>query len=359
MNTICAGGDRAVTTQQDERWQRVLLRDASADGLFVYAVSSTGVYCRPSCPSRTARPEHVSFYADPVAAEAAGFRACRRCHPRGPSLQQRHTALIERLCRYIEASAHVPDLMELAQQADLSPFYLQRLFKAGTGLSPAAYAQALRSQRLRQQLAAAPSITDALYDAGYSSSGRFYEEADQVLGMTPGQWRRGGEGMTIRFAVGQCALGAVLVAESQRGVCAILLGDEPEPLLHELQRHFHAATMLGGDAGFDLRVAQVAAFVEQPVRGLDLPLDIRGTVFQQKVWQALRQIPAGSRLSYAELAQRIGAPSAVRAVAGACAANVLAVAIPCHRVVRSDGGLSGYRWGIERKQALLQREAEF
>lgn len=358
MNTICASGDSAVTTQQDERWQRVLLRDASADGLFVYAVSSTGVYCRPSCPSRPARPEHVSFYSDSSAAEAAGFRACRRCHPRGPSLQQRHSALIARLCRYIEASPHVPDLIELGLQAELSPSYLQRLFKAGTGLSPAAYAQALRGQRLRHQLEDAPSVTDALYGAGYNSSGRFYEEADQVLGMTPGKWRRGGEGMTIRFAVGQCALGALLVAQSERGVCAILLGDEPEPLLQDLQRRFHAATLLGGDTDFERRVAQVAAFVEQPGLGLDLPLDIRGTVFQQKVWQALSRIPAGSTLSYAELAQRVGAPSAVRAVAGACAANVLAVAIPCHRVVRSDGSLSGYRWGIERKQALLQREAE-
>ena len=341
----------------DTQWQAVLDRDAVADGRFVYAVRTTGVYCRPSCPSRRARRQNVSFYASPEAAEAAGFRPCLRCHPRGVSPTQANAALIAAACRMI-AEAEMPlPTQALARRIGLSTFHFHRQFKAATGMTPRAYAQAHRAGRLRAGLPDSASVTHAIYDAGFNASSRFYAASDAILGMTPGAFRKGGAGQTIRFALGQCALGAILVAATDRGLCAISLGDAPEPLLAELQDRFPQARLIGGDAAFESMVAQVVAMVERPQDGLDLPLDIRGTAFQQRVWQALRQIPAGQTVSYAELAQRIGAPGAHRAVAGACAANILAVAIPCHRVVRTDGALSGYRWGVQRKRALLDREA--
>jgi AraC family transcriptional regulator of adaptative response/methylated-DNA-[protein]-cysteine methyltransferase len=266
--------------------------------------------------------------------------------------------LVSRLCRHIEASAHAPSLGELAALTPWSASRLHRVFKASTGLTPHAYAQAQRAQRVRSALAAGQSVTEAIYTAGYSGSGRFYEAADQVLGMTPSQFRAKAARLPIRFAVGQCSLGAILVAQSTRGVCAILMGEAPEPLVRDLQDRFPQAELIGAEPGFEQVVAMVVGFVEQPGLGLSLPLDIRGTAFQQRVWQALQAIPPGQTLSYTEVAERLGAPKAVRAVAGACAANALAVAIPCHRVVRHDGGLSGYRWGVERKRALLEREAQ-
>ncbi|WP_211091354.1 bifunctional DNA-binding transcriptional regulator/O6-methylguanine-DNA methyltransferase Ada [Pseudothauera rhizosphaerae] len=268
----------------------------------------------------------------------------------------RHAALVAELCRYIDAAETPPTLDQLAARAGLSAWHLQRVFKAATGLSPRAWAAARRAERLRTALAGGARVTDALYEAGYGSSGRLYEDADAALGMSPGQYRAGGRDAEIRFALGQCSLGAILVARSVRGVCAIALGDDPQALLDELQARFPAATLIGADADFEALVARVVGLVEAPATGADLPLDIRGTAFQQRVWQALRRIPPGETVSYAELARRIGAPAAVRAVAGACAANPLAVAIPCHRVVRSDGGLAGYRWGVARKRALLERE---
>lgn len=261
------------------------------------------------------------------------------------------------LCRLIEQSETVPTLAQLARHAGLSASHLQREFKAVTGLTPRAYAAAQRARRLRAELARGGTVTDAIYDAGYNSSGRFYDNANQVLGMTPTRYRRGGEDTAIRFAVGECSLGAILVAASERGVCAILIGDDPEALARDLQDRFARAELIGGDVAFEQQVAKVVGLVEAPRLGLDLPLDVRGTAFQQRVWQALRDIPPGATASYGEIARRIGAPKAVRAVAGACAANTLAVAIPCHRVVRTDGSLSGYRWGVERKRALLEREA--
>ena len=268
------------------------------------------------------------------------------------------TELVVAVCRHIEHADAEPTLEELALLAGVSSFYLQRLFKAQTGVTPKAYAQAHRARRVREALASEEaSVTAAFYDAGYSSSGRFYEQADAVLGMTPRDFKAGGAGHDIRFAVGQCTLGAVLVAASERGVCAILLGDEPELLVKDLQDRFKTARLIGADQYFEQWVAQVVGFIESPHLGLNLPLDIRGTAFQQRVWQALRRVPAGQTVSYAELAERIGAPRAVRAVAGACAANPLAVAIPFHRVVRHDGAISGYRWGVERKRNLLCREA--
>lgn len=340
----------------DPRWAAVLARDPVADGRFFYAVSTTGVYCRPSCPSRRARPEHVRFFDSADEAERAGFRACRRCRPRQPSAAAQQAALVAELCRYIDAAETPPTLAELAARAGLSPWHLHRVFKAATGLTPRAWATARRAERVRGALQGALSVSEAIYEAGYNSGGRFYAEADQRLGMTPGAYRAGGAQAEIRFALGECSLGSILVAQSARGVCAISLGDDPEALLRELQDRFPAATLIGGDADFEALVAQVVGLVEAPGTGVDLPLDLRGTAFQQRVWQALREIPAGQTVSYAELARRIGAPAAVRAVAGACAANTLAVAIPCHRVVRSDGGLAGYRWGVARKRALLERE---
>lgn len=348
----------AEDTARDPRWAAVLARDAAADGRFWYSVASTGVYCRPSCGARTPRPENVHFHASAAEAEQAGFRPCQRCRPDLPPRAERDAARVAALCRHIDAAESTPTLTELAQLSGWSPSHLQRVFKAVTGLSPREYARALKAGRVREALASAVSVTDAFVDAGYSSSGRFYEQAGAVLGMTPSAYRAGGEDAEIRFALGQCSLGAILVAESERGICAISLGDDAETLLRELQQRFPQARLIGADAAFEQRVAQIVGLIEAPGRGTHLPLDIRGTAFQQRVWQALRDIPAGTTLSYAEIARRIGSPEAVRAVGSACAANVLAVAIPCHRVVRSDGGLSGYRWGVERKQTLLAREQE-
>ncbi|UFS66709.1 bifunctional DNA-binding transcriptional regulator/O6-methylguanine-DNA methyltransferase Ada [Paracoccus denitrificans] len=345
-----------IPTESDPRWQRVLARDAAADGSFVYSVRTTGVYCRPSCPSRRAKPQNVTLYASPDQAEAAGFRPCRRCNPRGASAAEANAALVAAACRLIEQAETPPTLQALAEAAGLSPFHFHRQFKAVTGLTPRAYAAAHRAGRLRARLAQGASVTGAIYEAGFNSSSRFYEGADGMLGMTPSAWRKGGAGAEIRFALGQCALGAILVAQSRRGICAIALGDDPEALLRDFQDRFPAATLIGGDAEFEALVARIVGFIEAPGIGLDLPLDIRGTAFQQRVWQALRQIPPGTTASYAEIARRIGEPQASRAVAQACAANPIAVAIPCHRVVRSDGALSGYRWGVARKRALLDRE---
>ncbi|QPF71803.1 bifunctional DNA-binding transcriptional regulator/O6-methylguanine-DNA methyltransferase Ada [Roseateles sp. DAIF2] len=356
MNMTSKTETRALATAADPRWAAVRARDASADGQFFYSVRSTGVYCKPSCGARAARPENVAFHASAAAAEAAGFRPCRRCRPDQPPRAQRQAALVAELCRFIEASETPPALAILAERAGLSPHHLHRLFKAQTGLTPRAYAEAHRARRLRAQLPAADSVTAAAYEAGFNASSRFYARAEGLLGMAPRRYRDGGAQAEIRFAIGQCALGAILVAQSGRGLCAISLGEDPEALLRELQDQFPKARLIGGDAEFERLVARVVGFVEAPGLGLDLPLDVRGTAFQQRVWQALREIPPGRTASYAEIAERIGAPAAVRAVAGACAANRLAVAIPCHRVLRQDGSLSGYRWGVDRKQALLDRE---
>lgn len=349
---------RALATVSDPRWAAVAARDPSADGRFFYAVRTTGVYCRPSCAARPARPENVTFHATAADAERAGFRPCRRCRPDQPARAQQHAATVAALCRFIEQAEEMPSLAELAQRAGLSGSHLHRIFKEATGLTPRDYAHAHRARRVHRALARSDTtVTDAIYDAGYNSSGRFYERAADMLGMTPSAWRAGGADTDIRFAIGQCALGAILVACSDRGLCAISLGDDPDRLARELQDRFPNARLIGGDADFEGLVARVVGFVEAPGLGLDLPLDVRGTAFQQRVWQALREIPPGHTASYADVARRIGAPKSVRAVAQACGANALAVAIPCHRVVRSDGGLSGYRWGVERKGALLRREA--
>ncbi|SMH61962.1 bifunctional DNA-binding transcriptional regulator/O6-methylguanine-DNA methyltransferase Ada [Azospirillum agricola] len=348
----------APSMEADPRWRALRERDPAFDGRFVYSVRTTGVYCRPSCASRPARPENVAFHAGPAEAEAAGFRPCQRCRPNEAPLAARQAALVADACRAIETAEEMPSLDTLAATVGLSPHHFHRLFKATTGLTPRAYGAAHRSRKIRDQLASGRgSVTEAIYDAGFNASSRFYATSNAVLGMTPTAFRAGGADADIRFAIGDCSLGAILVASSGKGVCAILLGEDPDALARDLQDRFPKANLIGGDAGFEALVAAAVGLVEAPALGHDLPLDVRGTAFQQRVWQALRAIPAGETVSYAELARAIGAPTSVRAVASACGANPLAVAIPCHRVVRTDGTLSGYRWGVERKRVLLDREA--
>jgi AraC family transcriptional regulator of adaptative response/methylated-DNA-[protein]-cysteine methyltransferase len=343
-----------ISIEDDPRWAAVVARDPRADGQFVYAVKTTGVYCRPSSLARLPKPQNIEFFDSAELAEAAGYRPSKRASKDQNDVQR--AAIIAAACRQIEASATLPTLNSLATSAGLSPFHFHRVFKAVTGLTPNGYAMAHRSRKVRARLADGGSVTDALYDAGFNSNSRFYESADQLLGMKPTDYRAAGQNNDIRFAVGQCSLGAILVAQSERGICAILLGDDPHQLACDLQDQFRKANLIGADRDFEQLIASVVGFVEAPATGLNLPLDIRGTAFQERVWQALREIPAGSTASYAEIAQRIGAPTSMRAVAQACGANRLAVAIPCHRVVRSDGNLSGYRWGVERKRQLLARE---
>ena len=343
-------------TEHDPRWAAVLARDPQADGQFVYAVKTTGIYCRPSSLARLPKPQNVEFFDTAQQAEAAGYRPSKRASKDQSDVAAQHAATVATACRQIEMAENPPALNELAEAAGLSPFHFHRVFKAATGLTPRAYAAAHRSRRVRERLADGNSVTDALYDAGFNSNSRFYESANQLLGMKPGDYRAAGQNNDIHFAVGQCSLGAILVAQSERGVCAILLGDDPHQLVCDLQDQFRNANLIGADSGFEQLIAKVVGFIEAPAIGLDLPLDVRGTAFQERVWQALREIPLGSTASYAEIAQRIGAPTSMRAVAQACGANRLAVAIPCHRVVRSDGNLSGYRWGVERKRQLLERE---
>jgi AraC family transcriptional regulator of adaptative response/methylated-DNA-[protein]-cysteine methyltransferase len=357
MSTSANNAKLAAATANDSRWTAVVARDPAADGKFFYSVKTTGVYCRPSCAARLARPENVQFHATRAEAERAGFRPCRRCKPDQPALAEQHAAKVAEICRIIETAETVPSLEELAGRARLSAYHFHRVFKAATGVTPKAYAAAHRAKRLREGLHRSDTVTAAIFDAGYNSNGRFYETADQVLGMTPSSYRAGGVNTEIRFAIGECSLGSILVAASDRGVCAISLGDDPDALARDLQDRFPRAHLIGGDEAFERIVARVVGLVEAPALGLDLPLDVRGTAFQRRVWQALSSIPAGSTASYTEIAKRIGSPSSVRAVAQACAANALAVAIPCHRVVRNDGALSGYRWGVERKRALLERES--
>ena len=345
------------STADDPRWARVVSRDKTADGHLWYSVVTTGVYCRPSCPSRMANPKNVQLHDSLESARVTGFRPCKRCNPEGLSAEAENAALVAKVCRIIEESEEEPSLEKLAEAAGLSPSYFHRMFKAITGVTPKEYATAHRAAKVRHGLASGSTVTEAIYDAGFNSSGRFYEKSTDMLGMTPSQYRAGGVNEDIKFAVGECSLGSILVARSQKGVCSILLGDDPEELVRDLQDRFPRANLLGGDRDFEKTVANVVGFVEHPAIGIELPLDVRGTVFQQRVWRALTEIPVGQTASYREIAERIGAPKSVRAFAAACAANKIAVAIPCHRVVRNDGALSGYRWGVERKRALLKAEA--
>ena len=356
MNAAAKNSQRAAATVDDPRWATLIARDPKADGTFFYSVATTGVYCRPSCAARRARPEHVRFHATAADAERSGFRPCKRCKPNQPSLLERQAAKVTEACRLIEDAETAPNLGELANRVGISAYHFHRVFKTIAGLTPREYAAAHRAKKLRRELGRSGTVTEAVFEAGYNSNGRFYEISNEMLGMTPTNYRAGGANTEIRFAVGECSLGSILVAQSERGICAIFMGDDPDQLARELQDRFPRAELLGDDIEFERRIAQVVGFVEKPSIGLNLPLDVRGTAFQQRVWRALREIPAGETATYTAIANLIGSPAAVRAVAGACAANRLAVDIPCHRVVRADGGLAGYRWGVERKRALLEKE---
>src|SRR5258707_1599522 len=335
--------EKLASLDNDACWSAVERRDRAADGTFVYSVRTTGVYCRPSCAARLPRRDNVAFYKTCADAERAGFRPCKRCRPNAPALANVHAGAVARACRLIEEAEEAPSLDTLARAASMSRFHFHRVFKAVTGVTPKAYAAAHRGKRVREELSSRDSVTQAIYGAGFNSNGRFYAAASDLLGMTPTQFRAGGSGHVIRFAVGQCSLGAILVAATDKGVCAIEFGDDPEALVRGLQDRFPNARLVGGDERFERLVAKVVGFIEAPGKGLDLPLDIRGTAFQQRVWTAIRDIPAGSTASYREIAERIGAPKAVRAVAQACASNDIAVATSCHRVVRMDGSDSGDR----------------
>ncbi|WP_338669231.1 bifunctional DNA-binding transcriptional regulator/O6-methylguanine-DNA methyltransferase Ada [Pseudodesulfovibrio methanolicus] len=345
----------------DDRLRAVLNRDASASG-FVYAVRTTGVYCRPGCPSRSPNPENVRFFDTPALAEQAGFRPCKRCRPDAPDHLDARSARVAAACRTIEQSladgAAPPSLEDLARGAGLSPSHFQRLFKTRTGITPKEYALAVRDGRVREALAKGVSVTEAIYAAGFGAPSRFYERAGQALGMPPATYRRGGRGLTIRYATADCFLGVVLAGFTDLGICAIEFGDAREPLVQALRQRFPEADLHDAQGELAPLLAEVAAFVRRPDRGLDLPLDIQGTAFQQRVWQELMRIPAGETRTYGDVARALDAPGAVRAVAAACAANPLAVAVPCHRVLRKSGELAGYRWGLERKRRLLEIERE-
>ena len=348
---------QAAYAGDEQRWAAVRQRDGGADEVFWYSVRSTGVYCRPSCGARAALRKNVAFHDSREAAEQAGFRPCLRCKPDQPPLAERQAAIVARACRLIDEAEQAPDLDALAAAVGVSRFHFHRVFKTVTGITPKAYANAQRARRMQAGLAREASVTDAIYAAGFNSSGRFYAQSPAVLGMTPTAFRSGGRGAQIRFAIGACSLGAILVASTEQGICAILIDDDPDMLVRDLQDRFPKAELIGAEPEYEQVVSRVVGMVERPELGLDLPLDVRGTAFQQRVWQVLRGIPAGRTVSYAELAELVGSPRGARAVAGACAANALAVAIPCHRVVRNDGSISGYRWGVDRKAALLDREA--
>jgi len=337
-------------------WNAVLARNADFDGRFYYSVATTGVYCRPSCPARRPARAHVRFHDTVEAAEAAGFRACKRCKPDQPPLSMQHGAKIAHACRMIEAAEGPPTLAVLADAVGLSPYHFHRLFKAMLGVTPKAYAVAYRNKRARAALSNSATVTQAIYDAGFNANSRFYANASEMLGMTPRSFRSGGTDHTIRFAFAECSLGTVLIAASEVGVCAILFGDTHAALQQDLEKQFPHAHFVSDDADFETLTAKVIDVIENPSSNFDLPLDIRGTAFQHRVWDALRRIPAGSTASYAEIARAIDMPKSARAVARACASNRIAVAIPCHRVVRSDGSLSGYRGGVARKRALLAKE---
>ena len=351
--------DMKVFLSEDERWEALVRRDQQAGGEFVYGVLTTGVYCRPTCASRLPNRENVRFFKTSMEAEQADFRPCKRCKPEAPNWKQPQTSAVLKACRMI-AEADAPlSLKELAHAAGLSLFHFHRLFKKIVGVTPKQYAMEKRASLVREHLQEDATITQTMYQAGFGSSSRFYEKATATLGMKPSTYKNGAQDMCIRFAIVPSWLGLVLVAATAQGICAIDFGNTPETLKEDLRRRFPKAEFQDPDPNFTAMIAQILTFLEGPHRGrLDLPLDVRGTAFQRRVWLALQEIPPGATVSYADIATRIGKPKAARAVAQACAANTIAVAIPCHRVVRGNGDLGGYRWGVERKRVLLERESK-
>ncbi len=351
---ITNNAQELVAWDEERRWQSVLARDAEADGAFVYAVRTTGIYCRPICPSRRPRREHVAFFALPAAAEQSGFRACRRCHPEQAIIRDPQVDVVQRICRAIAANPEEPPtLASLGAAVGLSPYHMQRTFKRVMGITPRQYADACRMNRLKDELRKGEAVTSALYGAGYGSPSRLYERAPAQLGMTPAVYRRGGAGMQMHYTVVPCPLGLLLVAATERGICAITLGDTDDALADGLKREYPAAEIARDAFGLDRAVEAIIRHLHGQEPHLDLPLDVQATAFQWRVWEALQAIPYGSTRSYGEIARAIGQPTAARAVAQACATNRVALAIPCHRVVREGGDLGGYRWGVERKRTLL------
>jgi AraC family transcriptional regulator of adaptative response/methylated-DNA-[protein]-cysteine methyltransferase len=340
----------------DACYQAVVARDRSQDGRFVTAVRTTGIYCRPSCPARTPHRENVEFYRTPAEAEAAGYRPCKRC---SPNTQAFEADLAEQICRYVDAHLDQKlSLDELGQQVVISPQHLQRMFKRALGISPREYIAARRLDHLKTRLKAGDTVTEALYDAGFSSSSRLYENAPEKLGMTPADYRSGARGLTMQYTIAPCSLGHVLVAATEQGICSVMLDDDADTLIDKLHEEFHGAAIEAGDEALSELLAGVLAYIEGKQPHVELPLDIRGTAFQQRVWQALQQIPYGETRTYSEVAESMGRPEATRAVASAIAHNHIAVVIPCHRVIRQDGTMGGYKWGLSRKEVLLQREHE-
>jgi AraC family transcriptional regulator of adaptative response/methylated-DNA-[protein]-cysteine methyltransferase len=344
-----AGGEEAY-------WAAVVGRDKRLDGSVYFAVTTTGIFCRPSCPARRPKRDNVRFFTAPRDAMRAGFRPCKRCAPLGDGADERNAGIVARLCKRIEDAEEMPGLEALAGEAGLSAFHLHRLFKSITGVTPKAYMAAVLSRRVRRAIGGGTSITEAIYDAGFTSSSRFYEKTDAILGMTPRAYGRKGAGVRMVYAIERCWLGLVLAAATDRGICAVLFGDTADELTAELKDRFSAAVIEPANEDFRDRLDAVLQAVERPGLAAELPIDILGTAFQHRIWTALRTIPPGETATYKDIAARIGDPKASRAVAGACAANPIALAIPCHRVIREDGGLAGYRWGLERKAKLLARE---
>ncbi|HEY5883378.1 MAG TPA: bifunctional DNA-binding transcriptional regulator/O6-methylguanine-DNA methyltransferase Ada [Pyrinomonadaceae bacterium] len=336
------------------QWDAVLSKDSSYDGQFVFAVSSTGVYCRPSCPSRRANRQNVSFFELPEAAERAGYRACLRCRPKEARAQNNHLQMVQRVCRIIEDSDGEPvTLARLGQEVGVSPFHLQRTFKSVMGITPSQFAEECRIRKFRKSVRAGGAITEAIYEAGYGSSSRVYEGAASQLGMTPATYGKGGRGAMINYSVVDCHLGHLLVAATEKGVCSVKLGDSAEQLASDLATEFPAARITCNAEGLVDSVNAVVNYLSHKVPHIDLPLDIQATAFQRQVWEQLRAIPYGETYSYTQLAKAIGQEKAVRAVARACATNPVALVIPCHRVIRQNSTLGGYRWGLERKKQLL------
>jgi AraC family transcriptional regulator of adaptative response/methylated-DNA-[protein]-cysteine methyltransferase len=342
---------------EEELWQAVLARDSTRDGSFVVAVKSTGIYCRPSCPARRPRRDRVMFFRLPEAAEQAGFRACLRCHPKRARLVDPQLEMVQRVCRYIEKQDEsAVTLAELAQQVGISAFHLQRVFKSVMGISPRQYADACRIDRFKSRVRESGSVTRSMYDAGFGSSSRLYARASSELGMTPATYGRGGRGAIISYTTAECSLGLLLVAGTEKGLCAVKLSDNESQLESDLRTEYPEAEIHRNDQALRGPVRDLLDYLDGKQPRLDLPLDIRATAFQWQVWENLRAVPYGETKSYAQVASAMGQPKAVRAVARACATNRVALVIPCHRVIREDQSLGGYRWGLERKKRILEKE---